>query len=261
MRSITQARGALAELVKLLPAAAERIVPGEGGERTEQVPLAALSDGDLPLIRPGASVPADGVVRKGRSSVNEAMLTGESRPVEKLEGDPVITGTTNGAGSLRIEVTRTGDRTMLASIMRLVEQSQQSRSRAQALADRAAFWLTVIALVAGAVTLAAWLGMGAAPAYAIERLVTVLVIACPHALGLAVPLVVAISTRLGARGGSGDQPVTQSVSSAIACGCRLRPTAAIGLRFQTGRIGAMVTAGERLSPGEAGRVGGGVGWG
>ncbi|MBA3893438.1 MAG: heavy metal translocating P-type ATPase, partial [Gemmatimonadales bacterium] len=157
--------------------------------------------GDLVLIRPGASVPADGEVREGHSSVNESMITGESRPVEKDPGDKVIAGTVNESGSLRVAVTGTGERTTLAGIMRLVEQAQSSRSRAQALADRAAFWLTIVALVAGAITLVAWLGAGAETAYAVERLVTVLVIACPHALGLAVPLVIAISTTLGARSG------------------------------------------------------------
>jgi Cu2+-exporting ATPase len=129
------------------------------------------------------------------------MITGESRPVEKDVGGQVIAGTVNGAGSLRVRVTGTGERTTLAGIMRLVEQAQSSRSRAQILADRAAFWLTVVALGAGAITLVAWLFAGAETAYAVERLVTVLVIACPHALGLAVPLVVAISTTLGARNG------------------------------------------------------------
>jgi P-type Cu2+ transporter len=201
MRSISQAQGALAELVKLLPNTATRVLAGGGQERLEEVPLAALGDRDVVLVRPGASVPADGVVRSGRSALDESMITGESRPVDKAEGDTVIAGTVNGGGSLRVEVTGTGERTMLAGIMRLVEQAQTSRSRAQALADRAAFWLTVVALVAGAVTLVAWLAVGAEPAYAVERLVTVLVIACPHALGLAVPLVIAISTTLGAQSG------------------------------------------------------------
>ncbi|HEX9754491.1 MAG TPA: heavy metal translocating P-type ATPase [Gemmatimonadales bacterium] len=197
MRSISQAEGALAELVKLLPDKAVRIA----GDREEEVPLAALRDGDLVLVRPGASVPADGDVREGHSSVNESMITGESRPVEKNPGDRVIAGTVNEAGSLRVVVTGTGERTTLAGIMRLVDQAQRSRSRAQVVADRAAFWLTVIALATGAVTLVAWLAAGAAGAFAVERLVTVLVIACPHALGLAVPLVIAISTTLGARSG------------------------------------------------------------
>ena len=138
----------------------------------------------------------------GRSAVNESMITGESRPVEKNAGDRVIAGTVNGAGSLRVEVTGTGEQTALAGIMRLVEQAQSSRSRAQALADRAAFWLTIVALGAGVVTLVVLARARApTPAFAVERLVTVLVIACPHALGLAVPLVIAISTTLGARSG------------------------------------------------------------
>lgn len=202
MRSINQAQGALAELAKLLPSNAVRVVhDASGGERTEDVPLTALADGDLVLVRPGASIPADGEVREGQSNVNEAMITGESRPVAKHAGDRVIAGTVNGEGSLRVTVTGTGDRTALAGIMRLVEQAQTTRSRAQAIADRAAYLLTLAALGAGAVTLTAWLAVGADPAYAIERLVTVLVIACPHALGLAVPLVIAISTTLGARNG------------------------------------------------------------
>src|SRR5688500_2311893 len=129
------------------------------------------------------------------------MITGESRPVDKTDGDRVIAGTVNGTGSLRVEVTGTGERTALAGIMRLVADAQRSRSRAQALADRAAFWLTWVALASGAVTLVAWLAAGADGATAVERLVTVLVIACPHALGLAVPLVLAISTTLGAGSG------------------------------------------------------------
>ncbi len=197
MRSISQARGALKELAKLLPDIALRL----RGEQTEEVRISELREGDLLLVRPGSSVPADGVVRAGSSAVNESMITGESQPVDKKEGNPVIAGTVNGSGSLRVEVTGTGEKTALAGIMRLVEAAQSSRSRAQALADRAALYLTIIAIVAGALTLVVWLLIGAEPAFAIERLVTVLVIACPHALGLAVPLVIAISTTLGARGG------------------------------------------------------------
>ena len=201
MRSISQAQGALGELAKLLPNTATRLTGAGAEERSEEVPIAALNDGDIVLVRPGQSVPADGLVVAGESSVNESVLTGESRPVGKAPGAKVIAGTTNGSGSLRVEVTGTGERTTLAGIMRLVEQAQSSRSRAQALADRAAFWLTWVALGAGAVTLIGWLLAGATAAYAIERLVTVLVVACPHALGLAVPLVIAISTTLGARNG------------------------------------------------------------
>ena len=197
MRSISQASGALRELARLLPSTAQRLV----GETIEDVDISALRDGDLVLVRPGASVPADGLVRSGQSDVNESMITGESVPVAKTDGAKVIAGTVNGAGSLRVEVTGTGDRTALAHIMRLVEQAQTSRSRAQALADRAAFILTIVAVVAGGLTLVVWLAVGATGAFAVERLVSVLVIACPHALGLAVPLVAAISTTLGARSG------------------------------------------------------------
>jgi copper-(or silver)-translocating P-type ATPase len=197
MRSISQAQGALKELAKLVPDTAARLV----GEKTEEVAVANLREGDVILIRPGSSIPADGVVLEGSSAVNEAMITGESRPVQKKLDDNVIAGTVNGAGSLRVKVTGTGERTALAGIMRLVAQAQSSRSKAQALADRAAFFLTVIAIMSAVITLAAWLLVGATPAFAIERVVTVLVIACPHALGLAIPLVIAISTTLGARAG------------------------------------------------------------
>jgi P-type Cu2+ transporter len=197
MRSISQASGALRELARLLPSTAQRIV----GETIEDVEISALREGDLVLVRPGASVPADGSVQSGTSDVNESMITGESVPVPKAEGATVIAGTVNGSGSLRVTVTGTGERTALATIMRLVEQAQTSRSRAQALADRAAFLLTIVAVVAGGLTFVVWLAAGATGAFAVERLVSVLVIACPHALGLAVPLVAAISTSLGAQSG------------------------------------------------------------
>jgi P-type Cu2+ transporter len=198
MRSIFQAQGALKQLAKLLPDTALRF---RDGDRTEEVTLDRLRSGDLILIRPGASIPADGTIQSGKSRVNEAMITGESNPVEKHEGQKVIAGTINEQGSLRVEVTDTGEKTALAGIMRLVEQAQGSRSRAQALADRAAFFLTLAAIGSGAVTFVAWLWFGAALDFTITRMVTVLVIACPHALGLAVPLVIAISTTLGARNG------------------------------------------------------------
>ena len=197
MRSITQAQGALKELAKLLPNTATRLDDG----RPVDVPIGELRDGDLVLVRPGASVPADGVVRQGHSSLDESMITGESRLVEKHERDAVIAGTVNGDGSLRVEVTRTGDRTALAGIMRLVSRAQQSRSRAQVIADRAAFYLTIVAVASAIVTAIVWISRSAPAAFTIERVVTVLVIACPHALGLAVPLVVAISTTVGARNG------------------------------------------------------------
>jgi P-type Cu2+ transporter len=197
MRAIGRAQGALSELARLLPDMAERIVDGQ----IEEVPANELQTGDLVLVRPGASIPADGLVREGRSSVNEAMITGESVPVTKEIEDEVIGGTVNGEGSLRVEITRTGDESALGGIMRLVQQAQESGSRAQALADRVAGWLTYIALAAGSVTLVIWLLTDEPSSFAIERMVTVLVIACPHALGLAIPLVISISTTLSARQG------------------------------------------------------------
>jgi Cu2+-exporting ATPase len=197
MRSISQAQGALQELAKLLPDTATRIT--DAGEET--VPVSELKDGDVVLVRPGESVPADGVVRKGESDLNEAMITGESRPVKKREGNEVIAATINGEGSLRVEVTGTGEETKLSGIMRLVADAQTSKSRAQHLADRAAQLLTGVAILAGLVTLIVWQLLGAPIDFSIVRVVTVLVIACPHALGLAVPLVVAISTTLGAQNG------------------------------------------------------------
>jgi Cu2+-exporting ATPase len=197
MRSITQAQGALEELARLLPDMATRLED----DRMVDVTIDQLREGDLVLVRPGASVPADGVVREGHSSLDESMITGESRPVAKDAGDEVIAGTVNGDGSLRVEVTRTGERTGLAGIMRLVAQAQQSRSRAQVLADRAAFYLTIVAVASAIVTAIVWILLGAPAAFTVERTVTVLVIACPHALGLAIPLVVAISTTIGARNG------------------------------------------------------------
>jgi Cu2+-exporting ATPase len=197
MRSIFQASGALKELAKLLPSTALRL----DGERAEEVPIASLRSGDHVLIRPGSAIPADGEVEAGSSEVNESMLTGESALVAKAPGAKVIAGAVNGTGSLRLRVTGTGEQTALAGIMRLVEDAQSSRSRAQALADRAALGLTVAAVLAASITGAAWLLSGAEGAFAVERVVSVLVIACPHALGLAVPLVIAISTTMGARGG------------------------------------------------------------
>jgi Cu2+-exporting ATPase len=198
MRSVRQASGALNELAKLMPDTAERILPDED---TEEVPTTELRQGDLILIRPGASVPADGVVEQGESDVNEAMITGESKPVSKEPSAEVIGGTINGDGSLRVKVTATGDDTALAGIMRLVEQAQQSKSNTQVLADKAAGWLFYVALGVAALTAIAWtIGVGF-NVDVIARVATVLVIACPHALGLAVPLVVAITTSMGASNG------------------------------------------------------------
>src|SRR5579859_8193895 len=198
MRSVRQASGALQELAKLMPDTAE-LVQGDG--TTKQVAVDALHNGDVVLVRLGASIPADGEVVEGHSAVNEAMITGESRPVSKEADTKVIAGTINGEGSLRIRVTATGQNTALAGIMRLVEQAQQSKSTTQILADKAAGWLFYIALAVAALTAIGWTLATGLHLDILERVVTVLVIACPHALGLAIPLVVAISTSLGARNG------------------------------------------------------------
>ena len=197
MRSVRQASGALNELAKLMPDTAERIT--DNG--TEEVSVSQLKHGDLVLVRPGASVPADGEVAEGHSDVSEAMITGESKPVEKNPGDKVIGGTINGDGSLRVRVTAIGDDTALAGIMRLVAEAQQSKSNTQILADKAAGWLFYVALAVAVITTVAWVIAVGFELEVLERAVTVLVIACPHALGLAIPLVVAISTSLGARNG------------------------------------------------------------
>ncbi len=196
MRSIAQARGSLSALAELLPDTAERVT----GSGTEEVTLVDLRVDDVVLVRPGARVSADGEIVDGTADVDESMITGESAPVSRSPGDRVVAGTVVAGGSLRIRVTAVGDDSALSSIMRMVAQAQASGSRAQALADRAAAILFYVALAAGAVTLLAWIALGE-PAEALVRTATVLVIACPHALGLAIPLVIAISTSLGARNG------------------------------------------------------------
>ncbi|WP_425504362.1 heavy metal translocating P-type ATPase [Salinilacihabitans rarus] len=198
MRSVRQASGALDELAKLMPDTAERVT--EGGD-TEEVPVSELSEDDVVLVRPGTSVPADGEVAEGESSVDESMITGESRSVGKEPGSEVVAGTVNQDGSLRIRITKTGEETTLAGIMRLVDEAQQSKSRTQLLADRAAGWLFYIALAVAGITAVAWIVAVGFNIGVLERVVTVLVIACPHALGLAVPLVVAINTSTAAQNG------------------------------------------------------------
>ncbi len=199
MRSIMSASSALEELARLLPGEAHKLV--DGG-RVEDVPVEELAPGDRILVKPGEKMPADGKVVAGESSVNEAMLTGEATPVDKKPGDKVIGGAVNGEGSLTVEVRQTGRDSYLAQVIELVRKAQESKSRSQDLANRAALWLTVIALAAGGLTLLAWWGLvGRELAYALERTVTVMVITCPHALGLAVPLVVAVSTSLAAGSG------------------------------------------------------------
>lgn len=195
MRSVAGASGALEALVRLMPTVAHRL--SEDGD-PEDVPLDQLRPGDRVLVKPGEKVPTDGVIVRGRSSVNESMLTGESRPVEKAEGEEVIGGSVNGEGALTLEIRKTGRETYLSQVIDMVREAQASRSRTQDLANRAAQWLTYIALSAGAVTLSVWLAVDAAFEFALARMVTVMVITCPHALGLAVPLVVAVSTSLAA---------------------------------------------------------------
>jgi Cu2+-exporting ATPase len=198
MRSVQSASGALEELAKLLPSEAHRLA--EGGE-VEDVPIADLAPGDRVRVKPGEKVPVDGTITEGRTSLNESLLTGESKPVEKGEGDDVVGGSVNGEGAITVEVDKTGDDTYISQVVEMVRQAQQSRSRSQDLADRAAFWLTILAVSVGAATLVIWLTVGREFVYALERMVTVMVITCPHALGLAVPLVVAVSTALGAKRG------------------------------------------------------------
>nr|WP_262178703.1 copper-translocating P-type ATPase [Halomicroarcula laminariae] len=198
MRSVRAASGALDELAKLMPDTAERVT--ESGD-TEEVPVSELEEGDVLLVRPGASVPADGEVVEGNSSVDESMITGESLPVDKEPGVEVVAGTVNQDGSLRVRVTKTGDETALAGIMRLVEDAQQSKSKTQLLADRASGWLFYGALGVATITAIAWVLAVGLNIAVLERVVTVLVIACPHALGLAVPLVVAINTSTAAQNG------------------------------------------------------------
>jgi Cu2+-exporting ATPase len=198
MRSVRQASGALNELARLMPDRAERV---RADGTIEGVAASTLETDNVILVRPGAAVAADGQVVDGESSINESMITGESNPVHKGPGSRVIAGTINSEGSLRVRVTATGDKTALAGIMRLVAQAQQSKSRTQLLADRAAGWLFYIALTVAALTAIAWIVATGLNLEVLMRVVTVLVIACPHALGLAVPLVVAITTSLGASNG------------------------------------------------------------
>ncbi len=198
MKSILGASRALEELVKLLPSEAHLILP-DG--TTKDVPVSELNPGDKVLVKPGEKIPVDGIVVEGVSSVNEAMLTGESKPVEKKKDDQVIGGSINGEGALTVKVEKTGKDTYLSQVVELVKQAQETRSKTQDLANRAAFWLTIIAITVGGLTLIIWLSLGQSFAFSIERTVTVMVITCPHALGLAVPLVVAVSTALSASNG------------------------------------------------------------
>lgn len=199
MKSVMGASKALEELAKLMPSDAHKLM-ADGS--VKDVPLSELVVGDKVLVKPGEKLPADGLVVEGESTVNEAMLTGESTPVSKIKGEKVIGGAINGEGSLTIEVKGTGKDSFLSQVIDLVKQAQESKSKSQTLADTAAMWLTLIALVSGVLTFVIWLVfMNYEFAFAIERAVTVMVITCPHALGLAVPLVVAVSTALAASNG------------------------------------------------------------
>ncbi len=197
MRSVLSASSALEELAKLLPDTAHR----KQGDEVVDIPLKKINKEDILLIRPGEKIPADGIIKEGHSSVNESMITGEAKPVEKENGDEVVGGSINGEGSLEIEVKKTGEDSYLSQVITMVRNSQQSKSKTQALSDKAAFWLTLIAVSAGVITLTAWLLFGRDLQFSIERMATVMVITCPHALGLAIPLVVAVSTSKSAKHG------------------------------------------------------------
>jgi Cu2+-exporting ATPase len=199
MKSVMGASSALEELAKLLPAEVHHLMP-DGS--MHDMPIEMLKVGHTVVVKPGEKIPADGRVTEGESSVNEALLTGESTPVAKQAGSVVIGGSVNGEGSLTVEVQKTGEASYLAQMTSLVRQAQQSQSRSQTVADRAALWLTIIAISAGALTIILWLTLSSQGlAFSVERMVTVMVITCPHALGLAVPLVVAVSTAISARNG------------------------------------------------------------
>ena len=198
MKSIMGASNALNELVKLMPETAHRI--GDNGD-TEEVPLNRLKAGDRVLVKPSEKVPIDGAVFEGSSSVDESMITGESVPVDKGEGDEIVGGSINGDGVLKFTVSRVGDETFLSQVIKMVKEAQESKSRSQRLADIAAKWLFYIAVTAGVVTFTLWMVIGGDVEFAIVRAVTVVIISCPHALGLATPLVTAVSTSIGAKKG------------------------------------------------------------
>lgn len=198
MKSVMGASGALEKLVRLMPSEAHRV---DADGNTEEVPVTELHAGDRVLVKPGEKVPIDGAIVEGRTTVNQAMLTGESKPVERGEGETVIGASINGESSIVVEVQKTGADTYLAQVIDMVRRAQETRSRTQDLANRAALVLTVVAIGVGLLTLAVWLFLQQSGQFALARMVTVMVIACPHALGLAVPLVVAISTTMSARHG------------------------------------------------------------
>jgi Cu2+-exporting ATPase len=198
MKSVMGASRALEELAKLMPKEAHKI--SEGGS-TEDVKVDRLKPSDKVLVKPGEKIPVDGKIIKGDSEVNEAMITGESKPIQKKKDDSVIGGSVNGSGSLTIVVSKTGKDSYLSQVVHLVKEASQSKSKAQGFADKAAFWLTLIAIGAGLITLVSWLLFGKDFVFSLERMVTVMIITCPHALGLAIPLVIAAITSLSAKNG------------------------------------------------------------
>jgi len=198
MRSVMGASRALEELARLMPSQAH-LVLSDGS--VKDIELAELKQGDRVLVKPGEKVPADGRVVDGNSEINEAMITGESKPVTKEAGNSVIGGSVNGDGALTIQVEKTGKDSYISQVIELVRTASESKSRAQSFADKAAFWLTLIAITAGTITLIAWLILGKEFVFALERMVTVMVITCPHALGLAIPLVIAVITAISAKNG------------------------------------------------------------
>ncbi|MFW5861752.1 MAG: copper-translocating P-type ATPase [Spirochaetota bacterium] len=197
MRSVLGASKALDTLASLMPDEAHL----KTGEGTREIKTTEIEKGNILLVKPGEKIPADGVIRNGSTSIDESMLTGESVPVEKAENSQVVAGSVNGDGSIEVEVTKVGEESYLNKVIHMVQRAQQSKSRTQHFADRAAMWLTIIAITAGAVTLVSWLAAGRELVFAIERMATVMIITCPHALGLAIPLVAAVSTSLSAKNG------------------------------------------------------------
>ncbi|MEJ2194993.1 MAG: HAD-IC family P-type ATPase, partial [Ignavibacteriaceae bacterium] len=199
MKSVMGASKALEELAKLMPDEAHKI---DDNGNVVDVKVSDLNLSSRLLIKPGEKIPADGKIYEGKTSINEAMITGESKPVTKGEGDEVIGGSINGEGSIKIKVEKTGDETFLSQVVKMVREAQESKSKTQNLANRAAFWLTLVAIAAGVITMIVWLIVeGSTFNFALSRSVTVMVITCPHALGLAIPLVVAVSTALSAKSG------------------------------------------------------------
>ncbi len=197
MKSVMGASRSLQKLVEMMPAEAHLLTNGD----TKDVKVDELKKDDVVLVRPGEKIPVDGQITEGESSVNESKVTGESKPVKKGKDEKVIGGTINGNGSLEIKVQQVGDEAYLSKVINMVREAQNKKSKTQHLADRIAFWLTITALTVGVGTLATWLVIGKPFVFALERMASVMVITCPHALGLAVPLVVAISTSISARKG------------------------------------------------------------